>query len=255
VIPSALLTHVAGCEVCRAWANQAARLESLLEQLPVPPAPGNKKNEMLDELTSGDLVFSRPLAVPARESFAGSVLKLIEQNKMVLGGLAAVIMVVLGGWWMLTGTVNITITQVPKTPNDPFLEKINRCDVALMKPGIAANEKLAILGDMADALSNQTRSLARVADKDELSALARLYEKVVRDGMVTQADKMPADTMTLNERARRKEQFTVLAEKLAETANLAEKMAVPPDSKPALQQIVDSARNGEKSLRLLANKS
>jgi hypothetical protein len=256
VIPSALLSHVAGCEVCRAWAHQAARLEALLEQLPVPPAPGNKKNEMIDELTSGELVFSRSHTAPARESFAGSVLKFIEQNKMVIGGLAAAILVVLGGWWVLTGDGTNSIPQVAKNPKDPFLEKIKSCDVALMKPGTTTNEKLDILGDMAEALSNQTRSLARVADQDELTDLARWYDKVVNAGMVNQAKLMPFSTMTIAEQKKRKEQLNNLAAKLGETADQAEKLTeVPPDAKPVLQKIMKSARDGELHLRELANKN
>src|SRR5579872_6928892 len=101
VIPTPLLTHVSGCADCRVWAKQAARLESLLEQLPVPPAPGNKKAEMIDDLADGGLVISRPLVGMHRESFARTFVKFLERNKMVAGGLAAAILVVIGGWWLL----------------------------------------------------------------------------------------------------------------------------------------------------------
>jgi hypothetical protein len=253
VIPVTLLTHVAGCEVCRVWANQAARLEALLEQLPVPPAPGNKKNEMIDELTSGNLVITRPLAVPVHEGFGAFTWKFIEQNKMVLGGLAAAILVLLGGWWMLSGNGNIQNQETAKAPRDQFLEKMVRWDTSLGN-AMTPKDKLAILGDMADGLSGQTRSLARVANKEELSDLARWYDRVVKDGMVKQAERMPVDTMTIAEREKRKEQLNALAAKLAETAAQAEKLTeVPPDAKPALQRIVNSARDGEKNLRKLAS--
>jgi hypothetical protein len=48
--------------------------------------------------------------------------------------------------------------------------------------------------------------------------------------------------------------LNALAAKLAETATQAEKLTeVPPDAKPALQKIVNSARDGEKNLRKMAN--
>jgi hypothetical protein len=254
VIPHPLLAHVAACEVCRVWAKQVARLESLLEQLPVPPAPGIKKNEMLNDLASGDLGISRPLSVPARESFGGSVLQFIDQNKMVLGGLAAAILVVLGGWWLLTGPdKHGAITAQAPTPKDSFLERMVRWDTSLGN-ATAPKDKLVILGDMAEGLSNQTRLLARVANEGELSALAGWYEKVVKEGMGKQADRMPVATMTIAERAKRKEQLNALAAKLAETAALAEKLKeVPQDAKPALEKIVKAAREGEEKLRKLAS--
>jgi len=252
VIPNELLAHVAACEACRVWAKQVARLESLLEQLPVPPAPGNKKAEMIDELAGSDLVIIRPLSVPHRESFGNSILKYLDQNKLVLGGLAAAILVVVGGWWLLNGTGNPggNMVQAP-TPKDPFLNKMVLWDVDLAKAE-TTSKRLQILGDMADGLSTQTRSLARVANADELRDLARWYDKVVQDGVVGQAKKLP--TLTVNERAKRKEDLSALAAKLAEEANLAEKFTeVPPDAKPALQTILKSAREGEKELRKLVN--
>ncbi len=253
VIPAALLNHVSGCEVCRTWAKQAALLEGLLTQLPVPPAAGNKKNEMIDELTSGGLVINRPLVAPARMSLAGSFFKLLDQNRTVIGGLAAAILVVLCGWWLLTGNGEKSFPPPLVAHKDPFLEKMVRWDVALAKAD-SPSDRLVILSDMADGLSNQTRSLARVANKDELADLARWYDKVVKDGLVRQADKMPIATMTLDERAKRKEQFNALAKQLGEMAGLAARMTeIPEDAKPAFQKIMKSAREGEQKLRRLAN--
>jgi hypothetical protein len=252
VIPDALRDHVAGCADCRVWAKQAARLESLLENLPVPPAPGNKKAEMIDDLTGGNLAFPRPLSVPARESLSGSILKFLDENRMVIGGLAAAILVVLGGW-LLTRSGNTPGPTIAAASEDPFLKKMVRWDVALAKAE-TPKRRLEILGSMADGLSTQTRSLARVANGDELRDLARLYDKVVRDGMVKQADKMSVATLTISERAERKQQLDAIAALLADTANQAEKMTdVPQDAKPALQKIAKSAREAEEKLRKLAN--
>jgi hypothetical protein len=255
VIPVAFLNHVSECEVCRAWAKQAARLEALLAQLPVPPAPGNKKNEMLDELTSGGLVISRPLTVPERQSLAASIRRILDQNRTVIGGIAAVVLVVLCGWWILTGNGEKPSTSPLVAHKDPFLEKMVHWDVALAKAS-SPRDRLVILSDMADGLSNQTRSLARVANKDELADLARWYDKVVKVGLVRQADKMPVATMTLDERAKCRDQLNAIAKQLGDTAGLAERMTeIPEDAKPAFQKIMKSAREGEQELRKLANES
>jgi hypothetical protein len=253
VIPTPLLTHVSDCAACRVWAKQAARLESLLEQLPVPPAPGNKKAEMIDDLAGGDLVIFRPHVGMARESFARTFIRFLEQNKMVAGGLAVAILVVLGGWWMLNGPTNTSTVSATPPRKDPFLEKMVRWDVDLAKAQ-TAEKRLEILGGMAEGITNQTRSLARVVNKEELWDLARWYDKVVNDGVVKQANKLPFPTMTIDERAKHKEQISALAKQLGETATQAEKMTeVPPDAKPALEKIAKAAREGEEKLRKLAN--
>jgi hypothetical protein len=251
VIPDVLRDHVAGCAVCRVWAKEAARLEALLENLPVPPAPRNKKAEMIDDLTSSNPVITRPLAFPARKP--GPLERFLAENKVVIGGLAAAILVVIGGWLMLRDRGNNPGPVVAQqSPTDPFLEKMVRWDVALAKAA-SPRERLDILGGMADGLSGQTRSLARVATGDELRDLARWYDKVVKDGMVRQAEKIPAETLNPTEREERKKQLTALAEQLGVTANQAEKMTdVPEDTKPALQKIAKSAKEAEEKLRKLA---
>jgi len=253
VLPDALRDHIAGCEVCRAWAKQVARLDALLQQLPVPPAPGNKKATVVDDLTRGNPVIIRRLATPARESFAGSVRKFLDQNKMVVGGLAAAVLVVLGGWRLLTpsGTPPVAAAE---TPEHPFLKMLVQRDVALAKAKKPV-DRLQIFGGLAEDLSTEARSLARVASPDELWDVAQWFDNVVKDGVVNQARNMPADTLTLSARAERKTELDALAGKLSDMAAKTEKMTgeVPPDAKAALQKIVDSARAGEKKLREMAN--
>src|SRR6478735_3879252 len=65
LVPDPLRSHVAGCAACQAWAQQAARLEGLLEQLPAPSAPADKKTALVDHLMRGEPIITRPLALPA----------------------------------------------------------------------------------------------------------------------------------------------------------------------------------------------
>ena len=51
-VPEPLREHLDGCPACLAWWKQAAWLERLLEQLPAPPPPADKKSALIDELTS-----------------------------------------------------------------------------------------------------------------------------------------------------------------------------------------------------------
>lgn len=172
----------------------------------------------------------------------------------MLGGLAAAVLVVLGGWWVLTRPGPSTTTPYVEAPRDPFLEKMVRWDLDLAKAG-SPGEKLQVLDRMADGISNQARMLALVANADELGDLAKWFDKVVKDGLVYQADQAKKTSMnTPAQSAERKAQFDSLATKLADMADQAEKMvtgAVKEDAKPALQHIAKSAREGEKNLRAM----
>ena len=65
---------------------------------------------------------------------------------------------------------------------------------------------------------------------------------------------MPIATLNVKERVDRKEQFNNLAGKLNTMAAQAEKMKseVPLGAQDALQKIANSARDGEKKLRVMA---
>ena len=243
LVPDPLRAHVAGCAACQAWAKQAAHLEGLIEQLPAPPAPADRKTVLVGKLVRGEPLTTQPLATPAQPR--ESVLTFLRRNAMVVGGLAAAVLIALGVWAFFPK--NGPKPEMAAMPDDPFLKKMVQRDLALAKTKTPA-ERLQVLGEMADDLSGQARALARVASPDELRDLARWYDKVVKDAILKQAENMPIHAMDLTER---QTQFKALADKLGETAAETDKLlgAVPPDAKPALQKIADSARDGQKKLK------
>ena len=123
-------------------------------------------------------------------------------------------------------------------------------DLALAKAN-TPTERLQVLAGLAEDLSVQARSLARVASPDELRDLARWYDKVVKGAMVKQAENVPTFTMTPAERTAREALLKSLADKLDETATESEKLSneVSPEIKRALQRMTESAREGQKKLQ------
>jgi hypothetical protein len=246
-----LRLHVAGCAACRAWAEQAARLEGLLEQLPAPSAPTAKKAALVDELERGEPIIARPMAAPAadrsrRESrFVG----FLRDNALVLGGLAAAVLVVWGAWSLLPR--NGVRPDLAAIPDDPFLKKMVERDVAMAR-ATTPEERLKVLSGMADDLSTQARGLARVASPDELRDLAKWYDKVVKNGIVKQTENMPVRTRTPAEEQARIAALNALTKQLGDTAAETDTLlaSVPPDAKPALQKIVETARDGQKKVEV-----
>jgi len=242
-IPDSLREHVGSCGACRTWAELAGRLEGFLERLPTPAAPSDKKAALIARLQR------HPETVELAAEQPRSFREFLRQNATLVGGLAAAIMVAIGVWATLGKNGTKQDVEVA-TPKDPFLEKMVQRDVALAK-ATTYGQKLEALGGLADDLSAEARGLARIANPDELRDVARWFDRIVKDGMIRQAEKMPGNAMTP---AERKAQLTELARKLGETADEVKKATgeVPPDAKPILERIADTARFGQKKLQDMA---
>lgn len=246
-LPEPLREHLAGCAGCAAWWKQAAHLEHLLERLPAPPPPADKKTALIDELTeAGPVITSIPKAQASKPFISRRVLT-------SAGGLAAAVLVGVGIWMIAKLGPKPETAQTP-APRHPLLDKVMQRNLALMKanPGEHHIEnRLDTLGGLAEDLAGETRGLARAATPDELNELAGLYKLVVNDGIVKQAQSVQPNNLSPDQK---KALFTRHATKLAETGAEAEKMMneVPPESKPALKRIADTARDGQHKLDTLA---
>lgn len=241
----ALREHVLTCAACQTWARQAALLESLLERLPVPAAPGEKKEILLGELMQAEPVIL-PMTAPAMRPGYGLVAgRFLRRNASFVGGLAAAVLVAIGVYWMWPKPQQGIVNAPP--PNEhPLLRKIVASNTALARAD-SAKKRLEVLGGMADEIAGETRGMARLASGTELRQMAGWYDEVVNGGMVRQADKLPNDmpaedkTRFLNE----------LADKLRADADAADKLSreAPQDAQPALQRMANTARAGEQALR------
>ena len=251
LLPERLRLHVAGCEACRAWATQAARLEALIEKLPAPAAPSAKKAALVGKLERGEPIIARPVTTPAtaRSPRESRFTEFLRNNALIIGGLAAAVLVAWGAWSLFPR--NGPRPVMAAIPDDPFLSMMVQRNLELAKAD-DAGKRLQVLSGMADDLSAQARSLARVASPEELRDLAMWYRKVVNQGIVKQAENLPARTRTPAEEQARSAALTALTSQLGKTAAETHKLlgSVPPDAKPALQKIVETAREGQKKIEL-----
>ena len=241
----ALREHVLKCSACQVWARHASLLESLLERLPVPPAPADKKEALLGELMQADPII-QPLATPAtRPGFGPVAVAFLRRNTTAVGGLAAAVLVAVGVYWLWPSKVP-EVVNAPPTQEHPLLRKIVAGNTAMARAD-SAPRKLEVLSGMADAISGETRGMARLATEAELRQMAGWYDDVVKNGMVPQAAKLP-DGMPVTDKAKL---LNGLADKLRADADAAEKLSreAPQDAQPALQRMAATARAGELSLR------
>jgi len=242
-LPDAFRAHVAACPDCAAYWKQAARLETLVAALPVPPAPADKKTTFLDDLAAEALVFPKVTA-PSRRAW-----NLPRPSAKALAGLAAALLVGVGVWSATKGGKPVAALK-PPAPRHALLEKVVQRDLALAKartPG----DRLDALAGLAEDLAAESRGLALVAGADELREVADWFRTVVSDGVVEQAGRVPPNALTPDQR---RALLTRLTDRLAEAGRAAEQAATdsPPHAQPALRSIADTARDGQTKLRALA---
>src|SRR3954453_11011406 len=89
-LPDAFRAHVAACPDCAAYWKQAARLETLVAALPVPPAPASKKTAFLAALAAEAWVCPKGTAPPPR------AWSLPRPPAKALAGLAAALLIGVG---------------------------------------------------------------------------------------------------------------------------------------------------------------
>jgi len=243
LLPDPLREHVNACPGCLAWWKQAARIERILAELPVPPAPADKKTALLQEL-SGPVIHTVPAI--ERRSFATRFWSVPAVRTMA--GLAAAVLFAVGGWLMIRpgpGSPNIQA----KPSSDPFLERIVQRDLALAQAR-TADQRLDVLGSLAGDLSTEAQSLSKIANPEELRDLSGMFQKVVNDGIVEQARKLPEHSLT---QTQKKELLNRLSQKLLDAGRQADEAAreSPPHAQPALKTISETARDGQTKLKAI----
>jgi hypothetical protein len=242
----ALREHVLTCSACQVWAREAARLESLVEQLPAPPAPGEKKEVLIGELMQAEPVIYRFATPATRPSFGLVAVQFFRRNANYVAGVAAAVLVAFGAYWMWPRPQVVPHQDFVQPQDHPLLRKIVIGNTEIARAD-SSKRRLELLSEMADTISGETRGMARIASGAELRQMAGWYDKVVKDGMVKQAENLP-NGMPPEDKA---QLLNALADKLAADATAAEKLSreAPQDAQPALQYMAATARAGEQSLR------
>jgi hypothetical protein len=244
-VSPALREHLDGCPACKAWWQQAARLERLLERLPAPPPPADKKAALIEELTAAGPVIRTVPSVPRPAGPSRLVGLLKTRAAKYAGALAAAVLLAVGGWQLIkpTGTATVEVAA----PRHPLLEKAVQRNVALARPQNTPAQRLEILGELADDLSAESRSLARVGTPEDLNQLAEWFTLVVNEGIERQARSLPPG---MNPTERR-DLLNRLTAKLAGAGRQVDQVAgeSPEQAKEPLKKIVDAAQDGQKRLQ------
>jgi hypothetical protein len=253
--------HLASCRACQEWYQRLQRLESNVPLLPVPASKGPEQLKRLilepvrpaGEGAPAELpaltLGARQIPVPSRWPLAYSA----------LGGMAAALLLIVLGVYLgnlFSRSVHqpepIAKTQpevkkVPedkKTPAKGLANLVLDCDVRLARTS-DPRERVNILADLAGVLEGESKNLAVAGGTKELLAMARLYDRVLKEGVVARARDLPM--------ADRRVTLDPIAQRLAQARGAAEKMAAgaEPALAASLRQIAAAAKEGDGRLRQL----
>jgi hypothetical protein len=159
-------------------------------------------------------------------------------------GLAAALLLAVLSW---LGLQRWLATEPPssKPVADALLASLVQRDLRLARAG-TARERMEILAAVAEDLHGETHALAHAGSQEELTALANLYEEVVRQGILKQAAALPD--------ADRRRDLAAISLRMAQTASRVEELAqaLPERLAKPLHAIAATARAAQHQLRALS---
>jgi hypothetical protein len=243
--------HLAVCPACREWRRRLLQVEANVPRLPVPAS--RARGDFVAKLLNPSL--PRPSLAPPkpRRAYARA---LAGKWRKVAAAVAAAILVACGAffgnllWQAWRQPNDQPLAQTPgenrQQSPDTLVARLVRFDLRLARAS-SAKQRVTALADLADKLQGETQELAKYTTSPRLKRLARLYGKVVRQGLVLRSRKLPA--------GERRQVLTPIAERLGQVKQEAERLARQrPGSAASLRVIARVAREGEAALRGLIDK-
>jgi hypothetical protein len=260
--PVELLTHLARCPACRAWQRHLLQLESEVRQLPVPASTTRDdfirrllvgtQHEMppVQALAPPDLPLPERGTLPIRPLRTTLGRRERGVRKLALAtGLAAGLLLFVLGWTALLMPPKPSDTRQANKPAavpDPLLEALVKHNLRLAATA-KPRERVETLAALAAELHGEMRSLAHAENStpEDLKALAALYAKAVRQGVLKQAARLPDD--------QRQQVLRPIADRLSREANEAEQLAaeVGADRAEAIKSMAEAARDVKEKLLAL----
>jgi hypothetical protein len=250
-IPESLRGHFDQCPACRAWQAKVIDIERVVVAMPVPPASGKAKRDLLAQFAS--TAVAQKKAKPPRTTPAPTPLAKPAPTREPLGerlarmwpaGLvAAAILVGAIAWAVLSGDGSKD-QPMAKAPADPMLEKVVAAKVKLdTAPNNSA--RIDVLAGLAMNLHEEAGALSKVTPGDEMTSLATMYRQVVQEALVPHARALSEDE--------RKATLPKYREQLEKAEQEANRLAAeaPVGSDRPLKEIAEVAKAGRIELAKL----
>lgn len=198
-LPVTVQRHLDECSRCRRMRTLLTRLDEQVCQLPLPPANPMVKAQLWERI---DALPVASVATPSR-SFRT---RLLPFGRMLAAATAASILIGLG--WFLgrqtTSSRPAAMEQLAGQPSDKdkivtarsreaaVVVRVVKHDVRLAE-AMSVEEQLDTLNLLAGDLKDEAFRLVQQGSPGETPMVVRLYEQVLRNGLVRRAVSLPED--------------------------------------------------------------
>lgn len=248
-VPADLRAHLIRCAACREWHNHLLLLESHVPLLPIPASNGKAK--LLRQLLSEQEAASHSATL--RTQTHSSAATLIHgsadprgHSRTWLFAMAAALLLIAVGWLVWQARLDPQALPPSRPVAHALLASLVQRDLRLAGAR-TPRERIEILAAVAEDLHGETGALAHAGSEEELTALATLYEEVVQQGILKQAEALPAEDRRLA--------LVVLSQRMAQTASRVEQLArdLPAACAKPLHAIAATARSAQRQLHALTS--
>jgi hypothetical protein len=252
-VPADLRAHLAVCGCCRDWQQHLVQIDRNIPLLPVPRSRGRarllqrflpqaeqaeNRQEREKQIVPSPVARSSPPPLrlgPGRMSWT---------VRLAAATAALVLIALLGVFglhYLNWPPQDPPPAPAPLPPANPLLAGLVQHDLRLATAA-TPRERIVILADLADEMLDPARALAVETAGGQLDALARLYERVIREGILKQARSLPV--------AERCEILAPITQQLARTASRMDRLLQKTSgtqSRP-LESIAGTARDANRQL-------
>jgi hypothetical protein len=239
--PAPVVEHLRGCRKCRRRQRRLQRLLTAVHKLPPPPVNPRARLAVLELVRQSAAPASVPMPKPRPRRVSRRWLWQVVP-------VAAAALLVLGLFgWLVQRLQDTTNSVVPLHGeglafwNDGDLRsQLLKWNLRLAEAK-APVEQLDALSGMASDLGSESIKQAGVVDNANLTCLAALYDRVIREGVVPRARALPPE-----ERSKR---LPALVKELRQTERDAEETALQkPAAAEPLRRLADTAHDATRAL-------
>jgi len=262
-LPESLAGHLNGCPGCQAWHRVASQLDAAVATLAVPESDGSRKRQLLAQFAGAPAPTAEPKKAPSQITRRKQIIKKPMPTKATVipsgtrqsvgerlarlwpASLVAAAILIGAVSWAVFGGKQKENQALASAGPDPMLQDIVAAKVKLDTAPDAAG-RVEVLATLADTIHAEARSLSKVTPGPEMTSLARMYEQVVREGLMPQARELTAEERRTKLRAVRQK-----LEEAEQDANRLIADGVPVGSDQAIKDIAEAAKAGRTELAKL----
>ncbi len=190
-LPGDVAAHVRGCASCARFRRGLIALDRLVPQLDVPASPPEVRADFLAALAAADLPPIIERRRPVRRDSTGSLSALwaAREQWQYAAGVAAMLTVGVGVWWVSTGARPAGTGEVAKLRHELLSKEVKH--LAALTRAETPAERVAVWSGLAADLHAEAKLVYKAAPDQEMASLSRMYARTVTEGIVRQAKLLP----------------------------------------------------------------